>query len=103
MGLRFYRRLRLFPGVTLNLSRRGISTSVGTRGLRVTLGHGKVRETVGLPGSGLSYTSVQTHHEAPRAAQSQAVPMHRHVVGVLVLTGLLAWLAWLVTHKGGLP
>ncbi len=58
MGLRFFRRIRIAPGITLNLSKSGVSTSVGVRGAHVTLGHGKVRETVGLPGTGLSYTTT---------------------------------------------
>lgn len=65
MGWRFYRRFRVFPGLRLNLSRSGISTSIGPRGAHITIGHGKVRETVGLTGTGLSYTHVEgTHQEA---------------------------------------
>jgi hypothetical protein len=32
MGLRFYRRVRLCPGFSLNLSRYGVSTPFGRRG-----------------------------------------------------------------------
>jgi hypothetical protein len=74
MGLRFYRRIKLFPGVRINLSRSGVSTSVGVRGTHITVGHGKVREAVGIPGSGLSYTHVEkTHQEAHSEAQPQPV------------------------------
>jgi hypothetical protein len=59
MGLRFYRRVRLAPGLTLNLSKRGVSASVGVRGAHVTVGRDGVRETVGLPGTELSYTETQ--------------------------------------------
>ena len=49
--------------------------SIGVRGAHVTLGHGKVRETVGLPGTGLSYTHVDgTHQEGNSEAQAAAVP-----------------------------
>lgn len=58
MGLRFRRTIKLFPGVRLNLSKSGVSTSVGVRGVHVTVGHGKTRTTVGIPGSGLSYTET---------------------------------------------
>jgi hypothetical protein len=54
MALRFYRRVRITPGFTLNLSKRGASSlSVGRRGFHVTAGHGGLRETIGLPGSGI--------------------------------------------------
>jgi Protein of unknown function (DUF4236) len=59
MPLRFYRRVRLFPGARINLSRRGASLSVGRRGAWLTLGHGRVRETVGMPGTGLSWYEQQ--------------------------------------------
>jgi hypothetical protein len=65
MGLRFFRRIRIAPGVTVNLSKSGVSTTLGTRGAHVTLGHGKVRETVGLPGTGLSYTSSDPARSRP--------------------------------------
>jgi hypothetical protein len=58
MGFRFRRPIRILPGIRLNIGRRGVSTSVGVRGAHVTVGHGQVRETVGVPGSGLSYTHL---------------------------------------------
>lgn len=58
MGFRFQKRIKLLPGLTANLSRKGVSTSVGTTGARVTLGHGQQRTTVGVPGSGISHTAV---------------------------------------------
>ena len=60
MGLRFRRSIRLMPGVRINLSRSGLSMSIGVRGAHVTVGHSKVRETIGLPGAGLSYTTTQS-------------------------------------------
>lgn len=58
MGFRFQKRIKIMPGVTINLSKSGVSTSIGTTGARVTYGHGQKRTTVGLPGSGLSHTTV---------------------------------------------
>ena len=40
MGFRFQRRLKLFPGVRLNFSRGGISTTIGMGGASLTLGEG---------------------------------------------------------------
>jgi hypothetical protein len=75
MGWRFRRSVKLLPGIRLNLSRSGVSTSIGVRGAHVTVGHGKVRETVGIPGTGISYTQTQgTHQEARSEARQQAVP-----------------------------
>lgn len=55
MGLRFRRSVRLFPGVRLNFSRSGVSTTVGVRGASMTLGQQGAHLNLGLPGTGLSY------------------------------------------------
>jgi len=59
MGFRFQKRIKLLPGVGINLSKSGVSTSFGPRGAKVTIGHGKKRTTVGLPGTGISHTTYQ--------------------------------------------
>ncbi|WP_299314056.1 DUF4236 domain-containing protein [uncultured Halomonas sp.] len=55
MALRFQRRIRIAPGVSLNLSKRGIGASIGPRGAKVSVGRRGVYGNVGLPGTGLSY------------------------------------------------
>jgi hypothetical protein len=54
-----------------------VSTSLGVRGAHVTVGHGKVRETVGLPGTGLSYTHVDGKNKtaADGSGQAQIAPV----------------------------
>jgi len=63
MGFRFQKRIKILPGLRINLSKTGISTSLGGKGLTVNLRGNKVKTTVGLPGTGLSYseTTKQTH------------------------------------------
>lgn len=58
MGFRFQKRIRILPGVHINLSKTGISTSVGGNGLTVNLRGDKVKGTVGLPGTGMSYSET---------------------------------------------
>ena len=53
---RFRRSFKIAPGVRINLSKGGTSTSIGPRGATVNLRGGKVRATVGVPGSGISYS-----------------------------------------------
>jgi hypothetical protein len=53
---RFRRYIRLFPGLRLNINKRSISASIGVRGAHYTISPKGTRATVGLPGSGLSYT-----------------------------------------------
>lgn len=56
MGLRFRKSIRLFPGIRLNLSKGGVSASVGRPGATVNVSKRGLRGTVGVPGSGLSYS-----------------------------------------------
>jgi tetratricopeptide (TPR) repeat protein len=59
MSYRFFRRVRIAPGLTVNLSKSGPSLSVGGRGGHVTFGGARGRRTtVGLPGTGLYWTTV---------------------------------------------
>jgi hypothetical protein len=58
MGFRFRKSFKILPGVKINLSKSGISTSLGGKGATVNLGKRGVRSTVGLPGTGISYTTT---------------------------------------------
>lgn len=61
MAFRFFRRMRIAPGITLNLSKSGPSLSVGPRGAKMTVGPRGKRLTAGLPGTGLHYTKHVPH------------------------------------------
>jgi hypothetical protein len=80
MGFRFRRSIKLAPGLRINLSKSGVSTSIGGRGATVNVRGDRVRETVGIPGSGMSYSQQQ------RAGGNGA--------GVLLLLAIIAVLAW---------
>ena len=75
---RLFRRVRIAPGLTVNLSKSGPSLSLGVRGAHVTLGRTGIRKTIGLPGSGLFYTSKQGWHTgahtAPQFASASTAP-----------------------------
>jgi hypothetical protein len=58
MGFRFRKRIRILPGFRINLSKTGISTSLGGKGLTVNVRNDNVKTTVGLPGTGLSYSAT---------------------------------------------
>jgi hypothetical protein len=59
MPIRFQRRVRIAPGISLNLNKRSVSASFGRRGAHITIGPKGRRTTIGLPGTGLFYTSYQ--------------------------------------------
>lgn len=55
MGFRFQRSVRLAPGLRLNLSKSGVSATLGRPGATVNVGRRGVEGSAGLPGTGLSY------------------------------------------------
>lgn len=55
MGFRFRRSIKILPGVRVNLSKSGISTS-RVPGATVNIGTRGTKATVGLPGTGFSYS-----------------------------------------------
>ncbi|WP_066421744.1 DUF4236 domain-containing protein [Gallibacterium salpingitidis] len=53
MGFKFRKRIKVMPGLTINLSKSGISTTVGTKGLSVNLGKKGAYLNTGIPGTGI--------------------------------------------------
>lgn len=58
MALRFRKRIKLFSGLYLNISKTGISVTASTAGASLNLSKKGVKGTVGLPGTGISYTTL---------------------------------------------
>lgn len=54
MPLRFRRTIKIAPGVKLNLSKGGVSTTVGTKNVHFNFGKRGVKRTVSIPGTGIS-------------------------------------------------
>ncbi len=79
MSFRFFRRIRIAPGISLNLSKTGLSMSVGPSGAKFTVGTRGTRATIGLPGTGLSYTVNDPQGQAKSSARraTGAVPASR--------------------------
>lgn len=72
MPFRFFRRLKLAPGISINLSKSGPSLSIGPRGAKFTIGPHGTRTTLGIPGTGLSYSTTQSAgHRTARAQNTQ--------------------------------
>ena len=59
---RFRRSVKIFPGVRWNFGKKSTSLSIGGRGAHYTFGTAGSRTTVGIPGTGLSYTDIHSSH-----------------------------------------
>ena len=54
MSILFRRRIKIIPGVRLNISKSGLSASVGVSGASVTFGgRGGTYANLGIPGTGI--------------------------------------------------
>jgi hypothetical protein len=81
MGFRFRKIISVLPGVKVNLSKTGVSTSLGGRGATVNVGtSGKRTVTLGIPGTGMSYQ----------------MPLGSSAVVLLVAAALIVGVAYLI-------
>lgn len=88
MGWRFRRSFKVAPGLRLNLSRSGVSATVGVRGLHLTRGRLGTRFTAGFPGSGLSYSQTLGKPLAPPSSPRICPPAWL----IIVILGLIAFM-----------
>ena len=84
MAFLFRKRIKILPGIWFNLSKRGISTSIGGKGLALNIKDGKTTTTASLPGSGLSYRTTSTATPSTRAGVPAWVWVLIFVIVVLV-------------------
>jgi len=97
MGFRFNRRIRVAPGITLNLGKSGVSTSIGTTGAKLTIGSNAVRRTVGLPGTGLFHTELlKPHTDGAEPLPEQRDRPRDHISVPIAIGIVLLVLAFLI-------
>lgn len=83
MGLRFRKSIKIALGLKINLNKDSVSATVGKRGAHYTINSkGKRTASVGIPGTGLSYTSTsggasgksKSSHNSANARTSNNTP-----------------------------
>lgn len=79
-GLRFRKTITILPGVKINLSKTGVSTSLGGHGATVNVGTRSRTITLGIPGTGFSYR----------------VPLGWSIVVLLFIAAAVIGLAYLI-------
>ncbi|MBV4417190.1 DUF4236 domain-containing protein [Clostridium tyrobutyricum] len=62
MGFRFRKSIKIAPGIKLNVGKKGInSVSIGGHGYTKNIGKHGTRTTVGIPGTGISYSNYKKY------------------------------------------
>ena len=92
MAFRFRKSVKIAPGVRLNLSKSGVSTTVGGRGASVNVGKRGTYVNAGIPGSGISM-----RERLDRPARREAVVEDTPQVAKTATTGsrgsaVVAWI-----------
>lgn len=99
MGLRFRKSIRIAPGVRLNVGLRRTSVSFGGRGFTYNVGSNGSRLTVGIPGSGLSYSTPVTPSNPGGLIASAIPPRRRYSLTPFVIVAFLFGLLYLAVHS----
>ena len=94
MGFRFRRRIRVLPGVSVNVGKSGFTClSAGIRGFTVNFGRKGTRTTTSLPGTGMSYQSPVRHH-AVTDGGADPTPSARRGSGVWLVVVVALLVLW---------
>jgi hypothetical protein len=98
VGFRFRKSIKVMPGVRLNVSKSGVSTSIGGKGATVNLSKRGTRSTVGIPGSGISYSTLHSTKSGGTSHPASGTDTAKGC-GCLMIAGVL--LMFLVTQCHG--
>lgn len=74
MGWRFRQSFTVIPGLRLNLSKSGLSASIGGTPLTLNVGPRGITETASLPGTGFSYRHHFSNPSNPQPPISSPAP-----------------------------
>ncbi len=73
MAFRYRKSIRIAKGVRLNVSKSGVGLSAGVRGARYSVhSSGRRTATVGIPGSGMSWSQTSGGGRAPSRTRSSS-------------------------------
>ena len=74
MGFRFRKSFKIAPGVKLNINKKSFGLTIGKRGAHYTINSkGKRTTSIGIPGTGLSYTSTSGGRKRQKIAQPKII------------------------------
>lgn len=92
MRFRFRRRIKVAPGVHINVTQKGISSlSVGQPGATTNISKKGVKTTIGLPGTGISYSETS---KFSTGSDAEPAPKNTYTT-TIVIVFILAFLFFL--------
>jgi hypothetical protein len=82
MSFRFHKRIKIAPGIHMNLSKGWPSLSIGGRGATINLARHGSRATLGIPGTGMS-SQFASHSHMHKTIQAQSDIKAVHAQGTV--------------------
>lgn len=103
MSFRFKKSIKILPGIKLNISKNGVnSVTIGKSGASLNLSKKGKQATVGLPGTGLSYSkkfssNINTSSKSP-PLPSSAEPNSKKTISStkIIMISLLVIFSFLI-------
>ncbi|MFK4075215.1 DUF4236 domain-containing protein [Ectopseudomonas khazarica] len=95
MALRIRKSFKVAPGIRLNVSKSGLSTSVGGKGLTANLSKRGTKVTASIPGTGVSTSKLYGSKVKQKVVAEPVVaetPVGVYVFSVLAVVALLVWI-----------
>jgi hypothetical protein len=92
MGYLFRKRIKLFPGVGFNLSKRGIRTTFGGKGLTIAIKDDEMMTNDNLPDRGLDLSYRATPPNPDNLASRSISLMGWALLFLALLEGIVLWL-----------
>lgn len=90
MAIRFRKSIKIAPGIRLNVSKSGVSTSIGGRGATVNIGKKGTRVTASIPGTGLSTSHLYKAPKRRKASSASAQQSPAEQAISLAIVGIIA-------------
>lgn len=67
MGLRFRKSINLGKGAKININKKSVGLSIGTKGVRYSVNSdGRKTTSIGIPGTGLYWTKSTTKNKSKK-------------------------------------
>jgi hypothetical protein len=117
VGFRFQRRIKILPGLAINISKSGVGFSAGGRGFHAGIdAKGRRYTSASLPGTGISwrqYQKAKAHHALPQHVAPRIAPSEvdhqlgprgevssvaKNVVLAIAIVTILVTLVAIVSH-----
>lgn len=88
MAFRIRKSFKIAPGIRLNVSKSGLSTSIGGKGATVNLSKRGTKVTSSLPGTGLSSSKLFGGAKSD-VTKTAPTPMWAYIVTWLIIAAVL--------------